>query len=79
MDNSVCTRITYRQAGHEGVGYVELLGEGAKYQQGLLVLDDPDNVPVPWFEARMADIEILEADPTARALLLHAGYRLTGL
>ena len=72
-------RITYRWGQRTGVGYVAAVGEAAKYGQGVLVLDNPDNVGMPWFEARMADIEIVSIDDEARALLTKAGYRLAGL
>jgi hypothetical protein len=79
MQNTICAKLRYRWGGREGVGFVELKGAAAQHHQGLLVLDDPDNAPIPWFEARMADIEIIEIDAVSRELLHHAGYRLQGL
>ncbi len=79
MQTAPFSQLKYRWSGKEGVGYVELKGAGAQHKQGLLVLDDPDNTPMPWLEARMEGIEILEIDAAARELLHHAGYRLQGL
>lgn len=72
-------RFKYRWAGHEGFGMVDTHGEAGKHNQGVLVIDAMSDTPIPWFEARMEDIEILEIEPEARELLHRAGYRLPGL